>query len=110
MFFVMCNDTFPSFLQKLAGGVITKIRQVTHGYLDKGYDPYLTNTHRVLRRGGRDSDGVAALGLVRGRGPPRSGGRDGARPVARNQAKSHLPLRMVRRLSLTVIPKGLLKC
>lgn len=33
MFFVMCNDTFPSFLQKLAGDVITKIRQVTHGYL-----------------------------------------------------------------------------
>ena len=22
MFFVMCNDTFPSFLQKLAGGVL----------------------------------------------------------------------------------------
>ena len=33
LFFVMCNDTFPSFLQKLAGDVITKIRQVTHGYL-----------------------------------------------------------------------------
>ncbi len=110
MFFVMCNDTFPSFLQKLAGGVITKIRQVTHGYIDKGYDPYLTNTHRVLRRGRRDLDGVAALGLVRGRGPPQSGGRDGARPVARNQAKSHLPRRRTQRFILTVIPKGLLKC
>ena len=37
----MCNDTFPSFLQKLAGGVITKIRQVTHGYLVGDYSTLL---------------------------------------------------------------------